>query len=32
MLFDLSEKTKVLQEKVTTFMVEHIYPNEARFH
>ena len=32
MLFDLSENTKVLQQKLTTFMDEHIYPNEARFH
>ena len=32
MLFDLSEKAKLLQQKLNAFMEEHIYPHEARFH
>jgi acyl-CoA dehydrogenase len=32
MLFDHSEKAKQLHEKLSAFMDEHIYPNEARFH
>lgn len=31
MLFDLSEKVKVLQQKLNAFMEENIYPNEAHF-
>jgi acyl-CoA dehydrogenase len=30
--FELSQKTKDLQEQLTAFMEEHIYPNEQRFH
>src|SRR5207253_2783650 len=30
--FELSEKTKDLQQRLTAFMEEHIYPNEQRFH
>src|SRR6184192_291891 len=29
--FELSEKTKDLQKRLTAFMEEHIYPNEQRF-
>jgi acyl-CoA dehydrogenase len=29
---EFSEKSKDLQKRVTAFMDEHIYPNEARFH
>src|SRR5262249_14983366 len=32
MHFDYSAKTKDLQERLTEFMEEHIYPNEYRFH
>ena len=32
MSFELSEKCKILSERVTAFMREHIYPNEARYH
>src|SRR5438309_6262957 len=32
MNFELSEKTKDLQQRLTAFMEEHIYPNEQRFH
>ena len=32
MHFELSEKTKGLQQRLTAFMEEHIYPNEQRFH
>jgi alkylation response protein AidB-like acyl-CoA dehydrogenase len=32
MSFELSEKTKILSERITAFMHEHIYPNEARYH
>jgi acyl-CoA dehydrogenase len=32
MLFDLSDKAKLLQEKLSAFMDEHIYPNEAHLH
>ncbi len=32
MHFEYSEKTKDLQKRLTAFMDEHIYPNEARFH
>jgi acyl-CoA dehydrogenase len=32
MEFQFSEKTKDLQKRLTAFMDEHIYPNEARFH
>jgi len=32
MLFEFSQKAKDLQKKLTTFMDEHIYPNEQRFH
>lgn len=32
MLFDVSEKTRTLHRKLTAFMDEYIYPNEARFH
>src|SRR5260370_20493237 len=32
MHFEFSEKSKDLQKRVTAFMDEHIYPNEARFH
>ena len=31
MIFDYSDKSKVLIERVSTFMDEHIYPNEARY-
>ena len=31
MIFDLSEKAKQLQQKLSVFMDEHIYPNENRF-
>jgi len=30
MLFDSSDKAKLLQQKLTAFMEEHVYPNEAR--
>ena len=30
--FELSEKTKDLQQRLTAFMDEHIYPNEQRFY
>jgi len=30
--FEFSEKTKGLEKRLTAFMDEHIYPNEARFH
>ncbi len=30
--FELSEKTKDLQQQLTAFMDEHIYPNEQRFY
>ena len=32
MHFELSEKTKDLQQRLTAFMDEHIYPNEQRFY
>jgi len=32
MQFEFSEKTKALQQRLTAFMDEHIYPNEQRFH
>jgi acyl-CoA dehydrogenase len=32
MHFELSEKTRDLQQRLTAFMEEHIYPNEQRFH
>ena len=32
MEFDYSPKVKHLQARLTAFMEEHIYPNEARFH
>ena len=32
MHFEYSAKTQDLQERVSAFMDEHIYPNEARFH
>ena len=32
MNFELSEKTKILAERLSAFMQEHIYPNEARHH
>lgn len=32
MLFDLSEKARLLQQKLIAFMDEHIYTNEARFY
>jgi acyl-CoA dehydrogenase len=32
MHFELSEKTKDLQQQLTAFMDEHIYPNEQRFY
>ncbi len=32
MSFELSEKTKILAERLTAFMHEHIYPNEPRYH
>src|SRR4029453_7671175 len=31
MHFELSQKTKDLQQQLTSFMEEHIYPNEQRF-
>jgi len=30
--FAFSEKTKELQQRLRTFMEEHVYPNEQRFH
>ncbi len=30
--FAISEKSKILSERVTVFMRDHIYPNEARYH
>jgi len=30
--FELSEKTKDLQKRLTAFMEEHVYPNEQRFY
>ena len=30
--FEYSDKVKALQEKLSRFMDDHIYPNEARFH
>ena len=32
MSFEPSENTKMLAERITAFMHEHIYPNEARYH
>lgn len=32
MNFAFSEKTKELQQRIQTFMEEHVYPNEQRFH
>jgi acyl-CoA dehydrogenase len=32
MHFEFSEKSNDLQKRLTAFMDEHIYPNEARFH
>jgi acyl-CoA dehydrogenase len=32
MNFAFSEKTKELQQRLQTFMEEHVYPNEQRFH
>ena len=32
MHFELSQKTKDLQQRLTAFMEEHVYPNEQRFH
>jgi len=32
MHFDFSQKVKDLQQRLTAFMDEHIYPNEQRFH
>src|SRR5579863_9074294 len=32
MHFDFSDKVKDLQKRVTAFMDEHVYPNEARYH
>jgi acyl-CoA dehydrogenase len=32
MLFEISDKAKLLQQKLSAFMEDHIYPNEARFH
>jgi acyl-CoA dehydrogenase len=32
MHFELSQKTKDLQQRLTAFMDEHIYPNEQRFY
>src|SRR6266446_686694 len=32
MHFELSEKTKELQQRLTAFMEKHIYPNEQRFY
>src|ERR1700682_5403353 len=32
MHFEFSQKTKDLQKRLTSFMGEHIYPNERRFH
>ena len=31
MIFELSQKVKDLQKRLTAFMDEHIYPNEARY-
>ena len=30
--FAISEKSKILSERVSVFMRDHIYPNEARYH
>src|SRR6266436_6520869 len=32
MPFEFSDRVKDLQKRLTAFMVEHIYPNEARYH
>jgi acyl-CoA dehydrogenase len=32
MHFQFSQKVKDLQQRLTAFMDEHIYPNERRFH
>ena len=32
MVFDFSDKVKDLQKRVSGFMDEHVYPNEARYH
>ena len=32
MLFEISDKAKLLQQKLSAFMEDHIYPNESRFH
>jgi acyl-CoA dehydrogenase len=32
MTFDQSDKSKILCERLTAFMNEHIYPNESRYH
>src|SRR6266498_3713713 len=32
MQFEFSDKVKDLQQRVTAFMDEHVYPNEVRYH
>ncbi|HWE51276.1 MAG TPA: acyl-CoA dehydrogenase family protein [Bryobacteraceae bacterium] len=32
MVFDFSDKVKDLQKRVSAFMDEHVYPNEAKYH
>jgi acyl-CoA dehydrogenase len=32
MTFELSNKSKMLSERLTAFMQEHVYPNESRYH
>ncbi len=32
MTFDQSNKSKMLSERLTAFMQEHVYPNESRYH
>jgi len=31
MVFEFSDKVKDLQQRVTAFMEQHIYPNEANY-
>jgi acyl-CoA dehydrogenase len=31
MVFDFPDKAKELQTRVTAFMEEHVYPNEAKY-
>ena len=32
MHFEFTQRVKELQKRLTAFMEEHVYPNEARYH